>query len=120
MSWAAKRKTTRVEDEAYCLLGLFDINMPTLYGEGRNAFYRLQEEIMRTSVDPSLFAWGWSRTAGRLDVISTESHNSRTDLTRYLFAPSPSVFMDGGHIVFNGAVNVSMPSMSSVYCSPWS
>ena len=33
MSWAAERKTTRVEDEAYCILGLFDINMPTLYGE---------------------------------------------------------------------------------------
>ncbi|KAK4627149.1 Vegetative incompatibility protein HET-E-1 [Fulvia fulva] len=34
MSWAPRRKTTRVEDEAYCLLGLFDVNMPLLYGEG--------------------------------------------------------------------------------------
>ncbi|RDX46388.1 HET-domain-containing protein [Lentinus brumalis] len=34
MSWASKRSTTRVEDEAYSLLGIFDINMPTLYGEG--------------------------------------------------------------------------------------
>ncbi|KAI0742499.1 hypothetical protein C8Q80DRAFT_1328725 [Daedaleopsis nitida] len=40
MSWAATRVTTRIEDEAYCLLGIFGINMPTLYGEGRNAFRR--------------------------------------------------------------------------------
>ena len=57
MSWMAIRRTTRVEDEAYCLFGLFGINMPTLYGEGENAFYRLQEEIMRTSTDNSLIAW---------------------------------------------------------------
>ncbi|KAK0753788.1 heterokaryon incompatibility protein-domain-containing protein [Schizothecium vesticola] len=41
MSWAARRETTRVEDTAYCLLGLFNINMSLLYGEGSNAFYRL-------------------------------------------------------------------------------
>jgi len=34
MSWAADRKTTRVEDIAYCLFGIFDVNMPLLYGEG--------------------------------------------------------------------------------------
>ena len=51
MSWAAMRKTTRIEDEAYCLLGIFGVNMPTIYGEGRNAFYRLQEEIVKSSTD---------------------------------------------------------------------
>ena len=58
MSWAAKRETTRVEDTAYCLLGLFDVNMPLLYGEGMKAFKRLQEEILKSSDDFSLFAWG--------------------------------------------------------------
>ncbi|KAH9920851.1 uncharacterized protein BXZ73DRAFT_1836, partial [Epithele typhae] len=58
MSWAAKRSTTREEDQAYCLLGIFGINMPMLYGEGGKAFYRLQEELMRTSNDTSLWAWG--------------------------------------------------------------
>jgi hypothetical protein len=58
MSWAATRETTRVEDMAYCLLGIFDINMPLLYGEGGRAFQRLQEEILRNSQDQSLFAWG--------------------------------------------------------------
>ncbi|KAH9910730.1 heterokaryon incompatibility protein-domain-containing protein [Epithele typhae] len=58
MSWASERVTTRIEDEVYCLMGIFDVNMPMLYGEGRKAFQRLQEEIMRTSTDTSMFAWG--------------------------------------------------------------
>lgn len=48
MSWAANRQTSRVEDEAYCLLGLFGVNMPLLYGEGRAAFTRLQEESIKS------------------------------------------------------------------------
>ena len=47
-----------MEDRAYSLLGIFDINMPTLYGEGDRAFRRLQEEIMQRVPDQSLFAWG--------------------------------------------------------------
>ncbi|EME80342.1 uncharacterized protein MYCFIDRAFT_166675 [Pseudocercospora fijiensis CIRAD86] len=57
MSWASRRKTTRLEDEAYCLLGLFNITMPLVYGEGQNAFRRLQREILRHSNDESIFAW---------------------------------------------------------------
>ena len=57
MSWAASRQTTRVEDLAYCLLGIFDVNMPLLYGEGEKAFLRLQEEIARSRNDLTLFAW---------------------------------------------------------------
>ncbi|KIM66406.1 hypothetical protein SCLCIDRAFT_58717, partial [Scleroderma citrinum Foug A] len=58
MSWAANRTTTRVEDRAYSLLGLLDVNMPMLYGEGKKAFHRLQLEIIRISNDQSIFAWG--------------------------------------------------------------
>ncbi|USP78162.1 hypothetical protein yc1106_05436 [Curvularia clavata] len=57
MSWAAHRQSTRIEDVAYCLLGIFDIHMPLLYGEGEKAFIRLQEEILKTTDDYSLFAW---------------------------------------------------------------
>jgi hypothetical protein len=57
MSWAARRTTTREEDSAYCLLGIFDVNMPLLYGEGSKAFLCLQEEIMRTSTDLSILLW---------------------------------------------------------------
>ena len=58
MAWAAHRQTTRPEDEAYCLLGLFDINMPLLYGEGTKAFMRLQEQLMQVAADDTLFCWG--------------------------------------------------------------
>jgi hypothetical protein len=58
MSWASARQTTRVEDMAYCLLGIFEINMPLLYGEGDRAFFRLQEEIIRKIDDDSILAWG--------------------------------------------------------------
>jgi hypothetical protein len=57
MSWVSQRETTRVEDMAYCLLGLFDVNMPPLYGEGEKAFTRLQLEILKISDDESIFAW---------------------------------------------------------------
>jgi hypothetical protein len=61
MSWAAKRKTTRKEDEAYSLLGIFDIHMPLIYGEGNKAFIRLREEIDNSlkgklfTLSPTLF-----------------------------------------------------------------
>ncbi|KAF2673052.1 HET-domain-containing protein, partial [Microthyrium microscopicum] len=57
MSWASGRQSTRDEDNAYSLLGLFDVQMPLLYGEGTKAFIRLQEEIMKSSDDQSIFAW---------------------------------------------------------------
>jgi hypothetical protein len=58
MSWAAKRETTRPEDIAYCLFGMFDVHLPPLYGEGADkAFLRLQEEIIKTSTDLSILAW---------------------------------------------------------------
>ncbi|KAK3314282.1 heterokaryon incompatibility protein-domain-containing protein [Apodospora peruviana] len=58
MSWAAPRRTTRIEDRAYSLLGIFDIHMPLIYGEGQNAFTRLQEMIASRIDDLSLFSWG--------------------------------------------------------------
>ncbi|KAM6528033.1 hypothetical protein FALCPG4_009062 [Fusarium falciforme] len=57
MSWASKRQTTRREDMAYCLMGLFQINMPLLYGEGDKSFMRLQEQILRQEEDYSILAW---------------------------------------------------------------
>lgn len=58
MAWASKRATTRPEDVAYCLMGLFDVHMPLLYGEGtERAFRRLQGEFIRQSDDESIFAW---------------------------------------------------------------
>ncbi|KAK1761565.1 hypothetical protein QBC47DRAFT_419894 [Echria macrotheca] len=58
LSWAAKRVTSRPEDAAYCLMGLFDVHMPIIYGEGlEKAFRRLQLEFVNSSADETLFAW---------------------------------------------------------------
>ncbi|KAK5171454.1 uncharacterized protein LTR77_004599 [Saxophila tyrrhenica] len=58
MGWAARRQASRSEDIAYSLLGIFDVNMPLLYGEGeRKAFRRLQKEIIASSPDESIFCW---------------------------------------------------------------
>ncbi|PVH78041.1 HET-domain-containing protein [Cadophora sp. DSE1049] len=75
MSWACKRETTRIEDIAYCLMGIFEVNMPMLYGEGDRAFVRLQEEIMKDSSDLTIFVWGFDLPLNRscTDGIFAES-----------------------------------------------
>ena len=83
MSWASRRQTSRVEDMAYSLLGIFDLTMPLLYGEGHNAFRRLQYElIVARSDDESIFAWTHDgpRPSGML-------------------APSPAAFADSGDVI---------------------
>ncbi|KAK2597365.1 hypothetical protein QQS21_006063 [Conoideocrella luteorostrata] len=74
MSWAAHRATTRIEDAAYCMLGIFGVHMPLLYGEEGRAFRRLQEEIVRTTPDLSIFAW-------RLQPPSQETNGSKLQQT---------------------------------------
>ena len=84
MSWAARRETTRIEDRAYCLMGIFGINMPPIYGEGKNAFIRLQEEIMKTLDDHSIFAWRSEE--------EEENHGG-------LLATSPDAFRESANVV---------------------
>jgi hypothetical protein len=86
MSWAATRQCTRIEDSAYCLLGIFDINMPLLYGEGKKAFRRLQEEIFKGTDDHSLLAW-------------TTNSNPVYFQLGSVFADSPLNFLDSGDIM---------------------
>lgn len=73
MSWAAGRETTRGEDRAYSLLGLFKVHMPLLYGEGSKAFIRLQEEIMRRSDDDSILCHGHHNILARTPFDFRES-----------------------------------------------
>lgn len=79
MSWAANRVTTRSEDTAYCLLGIFGVQMPMLYGEGSKAFLRLQEEIIKEVNDLSLFAWKAIATPQRFWGILAASPNQFAD-----------------------------------------
>ncbi|KAI0862883.1 HET-domain-containing protein [Xylaria cubensis] len=71
LSWVSERRTTRVEDIAYCLLGLLDVNMPLLYGEGQKAFLRLQEEFLKKHDDPSIVCWGLGMDCLELNVESS-------------------------------------------------
>lgn len=89
MSWAADRQTTRVEDRAYSLFGIFGVHMSLLYGEGSNAFIRLQEELVKTSTDHSILAW--SNIRSRNETESGRGYN--------LFASSPDNFRDCKEIV---------------------
>ncbi|KAI4617231.1 uncharacterized protein J4E87_008471 [Alternaria ethzedia] len=96
MSWASKRQTTRPEDMAYCLLGIFDINMPLLYGEGHRAFRRLQEEIIRKVDDDSILAWALSpeaRDPSGLELIDRDDLYHTTKEVDFL-ARSPEDFKD--------------------------
>ncbi|KAK8051648.1 hypothetical protein PG993_003033 [Apiospora rasikravindrae] len=85
MSWLARRETTRVEDIAYCMLGLFEINMPLLYGEGMRAFTRLQEEILRSTNDHTIFCWAWN------DQVPSNWVS--------MLAPAPCMFKDSADYV---------------------
>ncbi|KAF7513708.1 hypothetical protein GJ744_007759 [Endocarpon pusillum] len=81
MSWAALRETTRLEDSAYCLIGLFNVNIPLLYGEGSKAFWRLEQEIIKQTDDETIFAWTGVEEGGS-----------------GLLAPSPANFLYSGSI----------------------
>ena len=86
MSWAAERITTRVEDRAYSLMGLFDVYMPMIYGEREKAFLRLQQHIIQKSKDESIFAW-CTEFPGNSKIYSG------------LFAPSPSAYVRCSEII---------------------
>lgn len=57
MSWAASRKTTRIEDVAYSLTGIFDITMTVAYGEGDRAFKRFMAELIEKCKEWQILVW---------------------------------------------------------------
>src|SRR3569833_2244284 len=130
MSWASERQTSRPEDMAYCLFGLFDINMPLIYGEGaRKAFQRVQEAIMQAYPhDHTLFAWGEDDGLPLVDLmdeyqawtrqLSWKDSENRPRLTG-LFAASPRDFAKSGHLVpsyyaaaFYRNLGLSLPTLA--------
>lgn len=116
MSWAAQRDTKRKEDLAYCLLGIFGITMPMIYGEGGSqAFFRLQEQIMRNTRDHSILAWGLggrepstsgmtrSTAKGFLAAAPSDFTNSRSIVPR----DQPATYLDALEIS-GGSLSVSL------------
>jgi len=91
-------------------MGIFGVNMPLMYGEGRNSFLRLQKEIMKRSDDHSLFAW------------------TVREMWTGLLAPSFSEFSESGNIeqheseslsppysITNKSVQITLPLVQSSY-----
>lgn len=95
MSWAAYRETSRVEDTAYCLMGIFKVSMPLLYGEGSRAFLRLQQEIIKNTTDLSIFAWAVGNDHGsKKGIFSTHPRQfsmlKTCSLRKSQFSPTES------------------------------
>jgi hypothetical protein len=104
ISWAAKRKTRYLEDSAYCLLGLLDIKMPIIYGEGFRAFIRLRQEIIKKTVTVSSFTW--------------ENSKLEPQPVARVLTKDSKVFASGGNMMPNperadalGVIQLRMPKM---------
>lgn len=101
MSWAANRQTTKAEDIAYCLMGIFDVSMAMVYyGNGEKAFQKLQEEILKRSDDHSILAW---------DLLQDPRNPWTTAL-----APSPDAFRYCGSIVRSREINPSWSTVTNI------
>ncbi|KAM7184918.1 Heterokaryon incompatibility protein (HET) domain containing protein [Naviculisporaceae sp. PSN 640] len=113
MSWAALRQTTREEDRSYCLMGLFRVNMPLLYGEGGDkAFSRLLQEIMKQSNDDSIFAWGVFGYQGAwYNPFLSE------DIQPGFVASWPELFGSGAYVYTAGSA-ASLPAISGKEWTP--
>ena len=106
MSWAAKRKTSRLEDRAYSLMGMFGINIPLIYGEGETAFVRLQEEIIKVSDDHSIFAWkSKNQNNGGLLATSPDAFEESADI---ILRHSPSITTNSPWTVSNKGINLEL------------
>lgn len=111
MSWAASRKTTRPEDRAYSLLGIFNVNMPMLYGEGgEKAFLRLQEEIMKSEDDHSIFVWSATDTRG-CGMLSDSLDKFRNSSTVSKAPPKRIYSLDSQeyHTLTNAGLSIELP-----------
>jgi hypothetical protein len=116
MSWAASRKTTRLEDSAYCLLGIFDVNMPLLYGEGGKAFRRLQEEIIKRHNDLTIFAWEVPRSPN-IGVLGLFAESPDAFIHSSMIAPYSNDFVDFS--ITNKGLRLSGDLPLRVVCTKW-
>lgn len=82
MSWAAHRHTSRVEDQAYSLIGLFGIHLAVHYGEKEYAFQRLQEAIIKEYNDHTIFSWFTNARRGSVLADHPSCFRGSSDIIR--------------------------------------
>jgi hypothetical protein len=119
LGWAAKRKTKRKEDQAYCLLGIFDIFIPLIYGEGNHAFIRLTEEINKRSGKNTAVAVVRPRTRLTSSGTSAPFAHEHWMVTRHanpLFTGRKDILQELDGIVRDAVKNPSNPSNRMQCC----
>ncbi|EXF84636.1 HET domain-containing protein [Colletotrichum fioriniae PJ7] len=115
MSWAAGRVTTRLEDQAYCLLGLFDVNMPLLYGEGGKAFIRLQEEIIRKTDDQSIFVYDMPTLCMTAPLATSPSlFANSTNVSRWFRLAAQMAMIPPFYTMTNAGLSISLPLIQTL------
>ncbi|KAI9571647.1 hypothetical protein HD554DRAFT_1800612 [Boletus coccyginus] len=105
---ASRRETTREEDMAYSLFGIFNVAIPVIYGEGNQAVGRLLEHILSRSVDVTLLAWTERSSSSQHSYLPA-------DLTVYnqivpLHVPRPIEIAEMDTMV--AALRLSLPDLS--------
>jgi hypothetical protein len=111
MSWASHRQTTRPEDMAYCLMGMFSVFMPLIYGEQDSAFLRLQDAIMQKNEDMSLFAWCGEHTTTECKhgLLATHPKQFRECASMPKCSPWPN---SSGFGMSNGQLRIELPLLN--------
>jgi hypothetical protein len=103
MSWMAGRKTTREEDIAYGMLGIFSVFLAPRYGEGMTAFMRLQQNLQTRTSDESLYAWRMPQPSD-VKSFGIERNPGMTwgPGEWGLLAPTPHWFRGCGNVTIDG------------------
>ncbi|KAL1871127.1 hypothetical protein Daus18300_004872 [Diaporthe australafricana] len=113
MSWMAGRTTTRAEDIAYSMFGLFNIVASPQYGEGPRAFMRLQHALLFLKADESIFAWKMPNpSAGKRFDIERNPDTTWGAGEWGLLAPSPDWFRGCGNVTIEGGPAIFRPARS--------
>ena len=108
MSWLAGRKTTREEDMTYCMLGIFGVFLAPRYGEGINAFMRLQQLLQSNTTDESLYAWNMQDgSATRSFIIERNPETTWGPGEWGLLAPTPDWFRGCGNMTLDGGPQIA-------------
>ena len=98
MRWVAGRDTELLEDQAYCLIGIFGVRLTPIYGEGEDAFFRLQEAILKSDPDQTIFAWGERTPVGSDSIEGLDNSFDPTRTETYVLAQHPANFSGLRHM----------------------